>query len=120
MGLKHIKTPIGLWAKSRNGGKYVGGFWEYPMLSNRLLHLTMPLKIGAIHLEIDDYENPNDWDNYESYLFSVEHQLFVEINLHKYARFFIGGGYRFVGNELYSNGGFIPAHGNAISLGFQL
>lgn len=92
-----------------------GGFLEYTMYSNRLFHLTMPLKVGAINLEIDEYDNPNDWDYFERFLFTVEPQIHLEMNIHKYARFFVGAGYRFVGGEFYNNGGFIPAPGNALS-----
>jgi len=99
--------------------KVFGGLLEYTLYSNKLWHLTMPLKIGAIEVELDDYNPtmPPLWerDNYERYFLSVEPQLHLELNVHPYARVFAGAGYRFSNTELYSQGGYVPSPGNAVS-----
>lgn len=99
--------------------KVFGGLLEYTFFSNKLWHLTMPLKIGAIELELDDHYLPGapfiERENYERYYLSIEPQLHLELNVHKYARVFAGAGYRFSNTELYSQGGYVPAPGNAVS-----
>lgn len=99
--------------------KVFGGLVEYTLYSNKLWHLTMPLKIGAMEVELDEYNitMPPTWEreSYERYFLTVEPQLHLELNVHPYARVFAGAGYRFSNTELHSQGGFVPAPENAAS-----
>lgn len=79
----------------------VGGFAEYTLLSKKMLHLTFPLFIGYGEVEMDN--EIGDAGLGEANFFQIEPSVFLEVNLHEYVRFNLGGGYRFVGSMAYRN-----------------
>lgn len=79
----------------------VGGFAEYTLFSKKVAHLTFPLYVGYGEVEMDN-EN-EDVELGEANFFQVEPSALLELNLHKYVRFHIGAGYRFVGQMDYRN-----------------
>lgn len=79
----------------------VGGFAEYTLFSKKVAHLTFPLYVGYGEVEMDN-EN-EDVELGEANFFQVEPSALLELNLHKYIRFHIGAGYRFVGQMDYRN-----------------
>lgn len=79
----------------------VGGFLEYTLLSDKILHLTFPLYIGGGEVEMD--RESGDLDIGEAYFFTVEPSALLEINVHKFVRFNLGAGYRIMGQMNYRN-----------------
>ncbi|EPR65058.1 hypothetical protein [Cyclobacterium qasimii] len=90
-----------------------GGFIEYSLYTNKLLHLTIPVAIGSMEMEGDDY-NPQDINEGESRTMYVEPAVQAEVNLHKYVRLHAGLGYRIMGDPNYSEG-IIPRADDALS-----
>jgi hypothetical protein len=78
-----------------------GGFFEYTILEKKAFHVTLPLYIGYGEVQMDN-ENGNASLG-ESNFFQIEPSALLEVNLHKYVRFNIGAGYRFVGDMNYRN-----------------
>ncbi|TDB67473.1 hypothetical protein [Arundinibacter roseus] len=78
-----------------------GGFGEFTLLSNRLLHLTLPLYVGFGEVQMDDDNGEAGLG--ESNFFKLEPSALLEVNLHKNVRFNIGAGYRYVGQMNYRN-----------------
>jgi hypothetical protein len=78
-----------------------GGFAEYTILSKKAFHLTLPLFIGYSEVQMDD--EVGDADLGERNFFQVEPAAMLEVNVHKYVRFNLGAGYRFVENMNYRN-----------------
>ncbi len=81
--------------------KTIGGFAEYTLFSKKVAHLTLPLYIGYGEVQMDN-EN-GDAGLGEAKFFQIEPSSLLEVNLHKYIRFNIGAGYRFVGQMNYRN-----------------
>lgn len=79
----------------------VGGFAEYTLLSQKLLHLTFPLYLGFGEVQMDNEEG--DAGLGEANFFQIEPAALLEMNLHKYVRLNLGAGYRFVGQMEYRN-----------------
>ena len=79
----------------------VGGFAEYTLFSKKVAHLTFPLYIGYGEVQMDN-EN-GDAGLGEANFFQIEPSVLLEVNLHKFVRFNIGAGYRFVGQMNYRN-----------------
>jgi hypothetical protein len=83
-----------------------GGFVEYSLWSDQLIHLTIPLFIGGGELSLDNRGDDNQQDWYSSYgddyFFVVEPGLQAELNLYKYVRFHLGAGYRIVNGIDYN------------------
>jgi hypothetical protein len=79
-----------------------GGFVEYTIFSNKLLHLTFPLFIGGGEIEMDN-DNGSNLELGERNFFLIEPNVMAELNLHKHVRLNLGTGYRFVGNMNYRN-----------------
>lgn len=79
----------------------VGGFAEYTLFSKKVVHLSFPLYVGYGEVEMDN-EN-GDTGLGEANFFQIEPSALLEVNLHKYVRFNIGAGYRFVGQMNYRN-----------------
>lgn len=92
-----------------------GGFLSYSLQPNRLIHLSFPLAMGVIETDMDerDWDGPDAFDGVEGddYRIFVEPGLNVELNVHKYVRFFTGMSYRFHGGSLYRFGG-VPRTGD--------
>jgi hypothetical protein len=83
-----------------------GGFLEYTLWSHKLAHLTIPLFIGAGHVEMDwkdDYADNSEYLYGDRSFFIIEPSACLEINLHKIIRFDIGLGYRIASNMTYRN-----------------
>lgn len=78
-----------------------GGFAEYTLLSKKLVHLTFPLYVGFGEVQMDN--EIGDAGLGEANFFAIEPSALLEINLHKYVRFNVGAGYRFVGEMKYRN-----------------
>jgi hypothetical protein len=79
----------------------VGGFTEYTLLAKKMIHLSFPLYVGYGEVQMDN-EN-GDARLGEANFFQVEPSALLEVNLHKYVRFNMGAGYRFVGQVNYRN-----------------
>lgn len=79
----------------------VGGFTEYTLLSKRVVHLTFPLYIGYGEVQMDNEAGEAGLG--EANFFQIEPSALLEVNLHKYVRFNLGVGYRFVGEMEYRN-----------------
>ena len=79
----------------------VGGFAEYTLFSKKLVHLSFPLYVGYGEVQMDN--EIGDVGLGESNFLKVEPSALLEINLHKYVRFHVGAGYRFVGSMNYRN-----------------
>ncbi len=80
-----------------------GGYVEYTLFSDKLIHITFPLYIGAGEVQMDRQDD-SGWDEYgESNFLVIEPSVLLEVNLHKYARLNIGAGYRTVGTMTYRN-----------------
>ncbi len=77
---------------------------EFPawfILEKKLFHVTLPLYIGFGEVQMDNENGETDLS--ESNFFQIEPAALIEVNLHKYARFNMGAGYRFVGEMDYRN-----------------
>jgi hypothetical protein len=94
-----------------------GGFAEYTLMSNKLLHLTFPLFIGFGEVQMDN-EN-GDAGLGEANFFKIEPSALLEINLTKYARFNSGLGYRFIGPMTYRNFDQSDISGITFYIGFK-
>ena len=79
----------------------VGGFFEYTLLSKKVLHLTFPLYVGYGQVEMYNTDGIAGLGNENFY--QIEPSVVLEINLFSNARFNIGAGYRFVGEMEYRN-----------------
>lgn len=79
----------------------VGGFVEYTLLPKSLVHLTFPLYIGYGEVQMDNEAGEAGLG--EANFFQIEPSALLEVNLHKYVRFNLGVGYRFVGQMEYRN-----------------
>ncbi|SMD43293.1 hypothetical protein SAMN00777080_1881 [Aquiflexum balticum DSM 16537] len=89
-----------------------GGFLEYTVFSNKLIHFTFPLSAGVMEVEIDHEGRDFDYD--ESKTLFVEPRALLEVNLHKFARLNAGVGYRVMGN-IVENAAGVPTPGNAFT-----
>lgn len=78
-----------------------GGFMEYTLLPKKLIHLTIPLFFGYGEVEMDHEEQDEAYE--EGNFLQIEPSALLEINLHKYVRFNIGAGYRFLGQINHPN-----------------
>jgi hypothetical protein len=79
----------------------VGGYAEYTLLADRLLHLTFPLMVGVGEVQMDN--EAGDAGLGESNFLVVEPAAMLEINLTKHIRFNAGAGYRWVSDMAYRN-----------------
>jgi hypothetical protein len=89
-----------------------GGFLEYTVFSNKLVHFSLPLAVGVKEVEIDNEGREFDFDETKTLFF--EPRALVEINLHRFARLNAGVGYRIMGNTLENAAG-VPGAGNALT-----
>lgn len=92
-----------------------GAFLEYTLYSSKMVHLTFPLAVGIMELEID--KEGRDFDYDETKTFFVEPGAQVEVNLHRFARLHAGVGYRVMGGSIEDFPG-VPEAGNALT--FQI
>lgn len=76
-----------------------GGFVEFTLMADKLVHLTFPIHIGYGELQLDN--DAGDAGLGEVNFFHCEPAALLEVNLHKNVRFNIGGSYRLVGNLGY-------------------
>lgn len=79
----------------------VGGFIEYTLSSKRIFHLTFPLYLGYGEVEMDNEFGSAGLG--ETNFLQIEPAALLELNLHKFVRFNLGAGYRFVGEMNYRN-----------------
>jgi len=79
----------------------VGGFAEYTLLSKKVFHLTLPLYFGYGEVEMDS--DNVDINLGEANFLTIEPSALLEVNLHKYVRFNLGAGYRFIDQMNYRN-----------------
>lgn len=73
---------------------------EYVWRPNALVHLSFPLQVGMGEAEIEN-ELDIDWidddEEYDEDVFGFIHpSVQLELNLHRFVRFHLGAGYRFV------------------------
>jgi hypothetical protein len=78
-----------------------GGFIEYTIMSNNIIHLTLPVFLGYGEVEMDN-EIGNAGFGEENF-FQIEPTALLEVNLHKHVRLNVGSGYRLVSNMNYRN-----------------
>lgn len=91
-----------------------GGFVEYRIRPNRLLHLAFPVALGVYETDMDDrdFGGPDFYDNYgDDYRMFIEPGVNLELNLHKYARLYAGVSYRAMGGAFYRDAQ-VPVPGN--------
>lgn len=81
--------------------KVGGGYLEYTVFSNRLLHLTFPLMVGVGEVEMDNQRGAAGLG--EANFLHIEPAALLEINLSKFFRLHAGVGYRFIGPINYRN-----------------
>ena len=79
----------------------VGGYVEYTLLADKLVHLTFPVMVGFGEVEMDNEAGVAGLG--ESNFLVVEPAALLEINLSKYLRFNAGAGYRLVSDMAYRN-----------------
>jgi hypothetical protein len=79
----------------------VGGFAEYTLLSKKVVHVTFPLFIGYGEVQMDNESGEAGLS--EANFFQIEPSAMLQVNLHKYVRFNVGAGYRFIGQMNYRN-----------------
>lgn len=79
----------------------VGGFAEYTLLSEKLMHVTLPLYFGYGEVQMDNEIGAAGLG--EANFFQVEPSVMLEVNLHKFVRFNLGAGYRIVSEMNYRN-----------------
>ncbi len=79
----------------------VGGFAEYTLFSKNIFHVTIPVYVGYGEVQMDNESGEAGLG--EQNFFQVEPSALLEINLHKYIRFNVGAGYRFVEQMEYRN-----------------
>lgn len=79
-----------------------GGFVEYRVRPNRLLHVAFPLAIGVYETDMDGANGAGYDDiNGDDYRMFIEPGINLEFNLHKYARLYAGVSYRAMGGAFY-------------------
>ena len=94
-----------------------GGFIEYTLHASKLVHLTLPLAVGMMEIEID--EEGRDFDYEETKTFFVEPGAQLEVNLHRFARLHAGVGYRIMGEKFENSPGVHDA-GNSLTFNVGL
>ena len=94
-----------------------GGFVEYTLFANKVVHFTFPVSLGIIELEIDEEGRGMDFE--ETQTFFVEPGAQVEINLHRFARLHAGLGYRIMAGDIESFPG-VPDADNSLSFNVGL
>lgn len=94
-----------------------GGFLEYTLHASKLVHLTLPLSVGMMEMEID--EEGRDFDYEETKTFFVEPGAQLEVNLHRFARLHAGVGYRIMGEKIENSPG-VPDAGNSLTFNVGL
>lgn len=79
---------------------YGGGYLQYIHESDNLIHMTAGVLIGAGGVGFRrDFEDDDQWDERDllnDFFFVVEPDIQAELNITKYFRVAVGGGYRFV------------------------
>jgi hypothetical protein len=85
---------------------YYGAFAEYRIKPNNLLHLSFPLNLGVFESDYDYDGIPNfDWESdANDYQFFVEPGVNLELNVHRFVKFYAGASYRFQVASIYSDG----------------
>jgi hypothetical protein len=84
----------------------LGGFIEYTLWPDKLVHLTLPLFIGGGEVEMDmkgSYSGNGQNPYGEKSFLIIEPSADLEINLHKFLKLNIGFGYRIINNMTYRN-----------------
>lgn len=94
-----------------------GGFLEYTLHASKLVHLTLPLSVGMMELEID--EEGRDFDYEEAKTLFVEPGAQIEVNLHRFARLHAGVGYRIMGEKIENIPG-VPNAENSLTFNLGL
>ncbi|ELR69787.1 hypothetical protein C900_04634 [Fulvivirga imtechensis AK7] len=88
---------------------YGGLVFGYIIAPKEVIHITLPLLLGAGGIEVVDHHVANTIDDRgatveRSVYFVAEPSLQIEVNVTRFFRFAIGGGYRFVqGTDLKNN-----------------
>jgi hypothetical protein len=83
--------------------KHYGGFIEYRVMPNKLVHLAFPLKLGVFEQDFDTQNAVfSDSDDAERFNLFVEPGINLELNLHKHVRLHTGVSYRILVSELYN------------------
>jgi hypothetical protein len=93
-------TPPGEVDQLYLHGQWAGLRCEYTLKPESVVHLSFPVEIGAGEIELDlkdSYENqPIAIPPGDCWFANIEPGVAIEINLHKYLKFNISAGYRFV------------------------
>jgi hypothetical protein len=96
----NFDTGDAMYPEARIGMGYGGLALEYTFFSNKKVHFTIPVLVGAggvyVYEDVDDFFN-NTWDEIEnSAAFVVEPGVNIELNLFKFFRVDLGASYRMV------------------------
>jgi hypothetical protein len=78
-----------------------GGFIEYTLLSDKLVHISFPVSAGFGEVQMDNEAGEAGLG--ESNFFVLEPAALLEVNLAKYVKLNAGAGYRVVGQMNYRN-----------------
>ncbi len=76
-----------------------GGFVEYTVAANKLVHVSFPVFVGYGEVQLDN--EPGDMDVSEANFLVIEPAALMEVNLLKNLRFNLGAGYRFTSEVSY-------------------
>lgn len=79
----------------------VGGFAEYTLWAEKLIHLSFPFSLAYGEVQMDNELGSAGLG--EANFVQIEPAALVEINLHKYVRLHVGASYRWVGAMTYRN-----------------
>jgi hypothetical protein len=99
--------------------RWVGGFVEYTLFSDRTFHMSFPLLIGGAEVERDEEFLGLNLASEANFLL-VEPSALLEINLLQNLRFNIGIGYRFAGDFNYGGLDQSDVNGFSAQAGFKV
>jgi hypothetical protein len=100
-------TPVGeLDNRLYLDQRYFGLRFEYAIQPKSVVHFNFPVEFGVGETELDlkdSYENEGLVPTNDAWFAYLEPGVALEINLHKYIKLNISGGYRFVSNVSFRN-----------------
>ena len=86
--------------------RYGGVRFEYAVQPEKVIHFNFPIEFGVGETELDlkdSYENGGLVPTDDAWFAYLEPGVALEINLHKYIKLNISGGYRFISNVTFRN-----------------
>jgi len=86
--------------------RYGGVRFEYALQPEKVVHFNFPVEFGVGETELDlkdSFEDEGTVPTDDAWFAYLEPGVALEINLHKYVKINISGGYRFVSNVSFRN-----------------